>query len=368
MIYLVCFGISALFAHIANKCREKPLIVLFSILSIAVTVILAGLRDYTIGIDVRNYMDYDIYWHGALRKDSLEAYLRMYSKWDSEYLFALYIGSIAQFTGSYRLFLFLTHLVIVSGVYIGAYRQRRHVNPALVLLLFYLFFYNHSLNIMRQYMAMAIVFAALADVQQKKYFRYVVVVAIATFIHTSALMAIGPMVIYIMLNQDQFQHISKRRKVLVLAALLGVLVLFVPLCEILMRIGILSSHFSYYLNSEEATPTTIVSSLIVIELLGVYIFKKYFKRKTKYADFFLMCTFAYLTLQQLSSVVNYGKRIAAYFSFINILTIAVLSGCTKKTDNKIIINTVIIALALLYWWYMYVLRNASQTYPYLLGV
>lgn len=368
MIYLLCYGASALFALAAHRSRHRAGAVIWSLLSIAVTVVLAGLRDYSIGIDVENYKNFNIYWVQASRSTSVADYLHFYMQYGSEYLFALYLGCIAQFTGQYRVFLFLSHLVIVGGVYIGAYRQRKYVNPALVLLLFYLLFFSHSLNVIRQYMAMAIVFAALADVQQKKYLRYTIVVFITMLIHTSALIALGPMIVFIMLKQNVLCRASKQRKITLTFLMLAALVVCVPALEVLMRLGFMGGKLDYYLNGEEAGFPIIVTAFLLVELFGVYVFRKQFRRNTQYADFYLMCSIAYIILQQLGGFINYGKRIAAYFSFINILTIAALSGCVKKNDNKILVNTLVIGLALLYWWYMYVLRNSSETYPYLLGI
>ncbi len=368
MIYLLCYGISVSFAWLANRCRNRVAVVVWSVLSIAVTVVLAGLRDYSIGIDVENYKNFNIYWVQASRSTSVADYLHFYMQHDSEYLFALYMGILAQYTRSYRLFLFLNHLIIVSGVYIGAWRQRKYVNPAMVMLLFYLLFYHHSLNIMRQYMAMAIIFAALADVQQKKYLRYVIVVAIATFIHTSAIIALAPMMVYILLKPNVLTRASKKKKTTLIFLMLVGFAVVVPLCEILMRLGFMGGSLEYYLNGEEKGFPIIVTAFLIVEFIGIYVFRKQFRLRTPHADFYLMCSIAYIVLQQLGGFINYGKRIAAYFSFINLLTIAALGGCVKKNDNKVVVNGAIIALALLYWWYMYVLRNASETYPYLLGI
>ena len=187
IIYLVYFAVSAYFAYLARESESRKKAILFSLVSIAIPVLLAGARDFSIGIDVENYRTLTRYWMGAASSESLLEYLTIYSASGyGEYIFALYIGLIGQLTGDFRIFLALSHLVIVSGVYIGAFRQRKHVDPVLVLLLFYLFFFSHSLNIIRQYMAMAILFAALADIEQKKYGRYCIAVGVAVMIRPAS--------------------------------------------------------------------------------------------------------------------------------------------------------------------------------------
>ncbi len=367
MIYLLCFGASALFAQFAYKSKAKYAVFIWSAMSIAVTVILAGLRDYSIGIDVENYRTFNIYWGKASDTGTLAEYLKFYSRYEKEYLFALLVGVIAQYTGDFRLFLFICHFVIITGVYIGAYRQRKNVNPALVMLLFYLYFYSHSLNVMRQYMAMAILFAFVADIQKKRYVRYTIVVLITTLIHSTSFLGLMPMLIYMFMKNLQYFGAPKRRKRIIVIGIVGMLVLFVPMLKILMSFG-LFTVFDYYINGDEKGWPFIVTAFLLVELAAVYIFRKQFRVNSPYGDFFLICSIAYILLQQLGGLMNYGKRIAGYFSFINILTIASLARCSKQIDNKIIINGGIIAFSLLYWFYFYVLQNASQTYPYVLGV
>ena len=75
MIYLVCFGISTLFAFFANRTKSRAAFLFLSVLSISVTVALAGLRDYSIGIDTANYMSLPRFWAGAVKRSTLGAYM-----------------------------------------------------------------------------------------------------------------------------------------------------------------------------------------------------------------------------------------------------------------------------------------------------
>ena len=78
MIYLICFGASALFAQLAHKSKFKLAILLWSVLSIAITVTLAGLRDYDIGIDVDHYRTYRLYW-GQASAGTFAEYMKFYN-------------------------------------------------------------------------------------------------------------------------------------------------------------------------------------------------------------------------------------------------------------------------------------------------
>lgn len=373
MIYLVYFAASAYFAYLAWKAEDRKRFLLFSMVSIGIAVFLAGMRSMHIGIDVQNYYRLARYWGEATRKESLWAYLKYYETTGyGEPLFAIFIGLIGQLTGNYQVFLVLSHLVIITGVYIGAFRQKAYVNPVLVLMLFYLFFFSHSLNIIRQYMAMALIFAALADIPQGKNLRYCMVVVAASLLHTTALLGFLPLVFYhgiyghyhLIGRRGKFIPSLKTRMILIVACVLIVVWGFLPVARALLEIGIIPGKYDYYLYPDKLTPAYIVMALLIMELVVVYWRKEQMAARTPYFAFFVICSVSYLALQQMTGLVEYGKRIAGYLSLNNLLTIALLESSCRTKREKVIFTGGILGLALLYWWYMYILRNASGTFPY----
>ena len=386
MIYLLCFGISILFAFFAKKSKNRALFFAFSLISILVPTVLAGCRDYNIGIDVKNYITLERYWQGASVSDSLWSYLKnVFVSEKVEPLFSLFIGIVAKTTGNFRVFLTLAHLVIITGMYVGAFRQKNHVNPVLILTLFYLIFCHHSLNIIRQYMAMAIIFAFLKDVELKRYIRFGIVVIIATLIHSTAILAFGTIIIHYILYGNYkiggiklgkrtygtfySPDITARKRFIVYVMGSGVIV-FLPFCRILLDMGVLGERYRYFLTGRGASYALIVTALLVFELTFVFFFRSQMKKKSEHADFFIISSITYLLLIQLTGSIVFGKRIAAYYAFHNLLTIGLLDKSFEDKSKKIkwFIRIGILAVALGYWYYFYVLRNASQTYPYVFGL
>lgn len=386
MIYLLCFGISILFAFFAKKSKNRALFFAFSLISILVPTILAGLRDYSVGIDVKNYIMFGDYWQGASSAGSLWEYIKnSFISGKIEPLFSVLMGVIAKTTGNFRVFLIVVHLIIMTGMYIGAFRQREHADPVLVLSLFYLIFFHHSLNIMRQYMAMAIIFAFLKDVELKRYIRFGIVVIIATLIHSTAILAFGTIALHLILYGNYkiggikigkrtygtlySPDITARKRFIVYVMGSGVIV-FLPVCRILLNMGILGERYRYFLSGRGVSYALIVTILLVMELTVVFFFRKQMKKKSNYSDFFIMSSIAYLLLIQLTGSIVFGKRIAAYYAFHNLLTIGLLDKSFEDKSKKIkwLVRIGILVIALGYWYYFYVLRNASQTYPYVLGL
>lgn len=368
MMYLLCFAVSVAFAYLAYKTNDRKRFWIYSVVSIAVVVLLAGLRAYSVGIDVMSYYEKARYWKGAINAKSLFAYMKYYIGLKyGEPLFALLVGTIAKITGEYRVFLFSTQAIIVTGVYIGVFRQRKYINPAFVLLLFYLLFFNHSLNIIRQYIAMAIVFAAFADIQEKKYLRYCIAVVVAMGFHTTAVIALGPLVLHFLMyyEHSKLEKFTPAKRSITIAGILGLAVIFfAPLVRLAMKTGVLNDRYEFFLKDDAVSPAVIVSVIALMGLTALFLFRKQVREQCEHANFFAMCSIAYVILLQLTWTVAFGKRIAFYFAFPDLLTVGLIESSIKTPRMKNFMRIGILCVALAYWLYVYVYRNASETIPY----
>ena len=369
IIYLLCFAISVFFAWRAEKSTTKTLFVACSVLSIAPTVLLAGLRDISIGIDTAN-MYYNA-WQVAVSADSFWHFVKLYS-WGfqaEEFLFAILLGAAQKTTGNYNVFLTVMHLIIVGGVYIGAFRLRRYASPCLVLLLFYLFYYNHSLNIMRQYVAMAILFAGTADIIDRHYWRFLLIAFLAVMAHNTAVIGILPLIFFVLLypkNRLQAVSLDKRLALCVLVVLGAVFMQ--PLAQLLIRAGLLGNKYEVYLETEGTNSYLVARVLAVLELIGILLFRNSWASYKPYTGFFAFCTFVFSVLYQIAPSIPYGKRIPAYFSLINLASLGILCACPRIKSNRVIMHAIVITASLSYWLLMYGYYNTSQTIPYVLGV
>ena len=371
MEYLICFFVSTLLAYQAKISKNKTNMIFWSLMSILVTALLAGLRDISIGIDTSNYFYGS--WDRAFTTDlSLGNYLRYYltiSRGRSELVFALLEYLVAKLTGSYNVLLFLVHFSIISCIYIGAFRLKDHCEPELVLLLFYLVYYNHSLNIYRQYLAMAIVFAALRDIEIGKHFRYLCFVFVGTLCHNTCLLAVLPLLIYRTLYPENKakktqKKTSTKRKVMTLLVILVIIYSFIPTARLLIARGFLSRKYLYYLNDEYESLPLMALLFIATELSAIAVFWKSYRKRNIRAEFYISCSVAFFLMYLLASRIVYGKRIAAYFSFANLISIAMIVNCQPNRKQKLLVRFLVLAIVFVYWVYVFVYRNASSTLPY----
>lgn len=406
MIYLICFAVSAVCAELASREKDRKKVIAYSVFAIMVTALLAGLRDYSVGIDTGSYLTKKEYWGGASGYPTWGEYWSFYVRHGSgEYLFALLLGTIEQLTGNYSLFLLTVHTVIISGIYIGAYRMRRYASPGLVLMMFYLLYYNQSLNIMRQYMAMAMVFAALPDVLQRKRWRYCVVVLLASLIHKTALISYAALLIdwYLKCDLDRivklpgkaaaalrrltgkdapdpkgrrrnrsggfrlpdpFRPTIPQRQVILFVGLLLLVVLFNPLCRLFIAIGIIPEKYLFYVKLTKMDYNLLSTLFMLAEMPLLLLLREYMRRRIRCFDFYFSNTLSYLALLQLNFVLRYGRRIAMYFSLANLITVAMMPRIYRDRRKRTVVTVLILLAVLCYWLYVYALRNASKTLPY----
>lgn len=377
MVYIACFIASVFFAWLAKRAGNKTAFILCSAFSLIIPIMLAALRDYSVGVDTINYLEMDLYWHGA-SGGSLTGYLKYYfQNGGREPIFALFMGIIARVTGEYRVFLFLAQTVIMVGVYVGAYRMKDHSDPVLTLLLFYLLYYNYTMNAIRQYMSLAILFAAIHDIEERKIRRYIVFVVIASLIHNVAVLGIPLLILYYLIygrskarGEDavfQQERVSLVKRVVIGGLLIGVFLCFSEIAQALIKIGLLNSKYLKYLNSKSNASFLASRMFLLVEIAGLLLIIRQFRSNNIHPDFYIFCTIAFLLLFQLSTVMRTGARIARFFSLINISTIGMMVR-GQRGEKKILVGFAVIAVALLYWIYTYGYTNYSHTMPYALGL
>lgn len=369
MIYLVYFAASAFFAHLSVKAENQRKRTQYAFFSIAIMVLLAGLRNYSIGTDVDNYRTLERYWVGATQADSVLGYLRYYfSVQQAEPLFAMFVGVVAQLTGNFRVFLFFAHGIIVTCMYIGAFRLKHHARPELVLLLFYLFYFNNSLNLIRQYMAMALVFAFFADLEQRKFVRYIAAVLVAAMIHTTAVLSLCPLVIYLFLfPKKELDHAGTVQTVIACTVIVLGAVFLVPLLKLAMSWGILSTKYQFYFQNQIQRRAVTRLILRVLEIVGLIVCYRTLREKQPHLEFYLVNTVLFLSLLETSRALVYGQRIPLHFGFANLVTVAMLGDGHKRKSMRVLWTTAIVLLAAYYWYHTYVLGMGSETIPYRFG-
>lgn len=170
VIYLIVFFMSCFFtalAHQSNERKNKIEFTICSIIAIVIPCVLAGSRNISVGTDTQNYNEIFIsIKHAASLEES-------YSYWGIidglSFPFILLNRIVSKLFGSFSIMLFIFELFAVIPIYIIAFYYKSIAPAWVVLFVYYMMFYNTSLNISRQSIAAALMMLSLMYIYKQQF-------------------------------------------------------------------------------------------------------------------------------------------------------------------------------------------------------
>lgn len=378
MIYIIFFLTSCLLIWLSEKCQSRFIGKIVAFVAILLPCILAGMRADTIGTDVKVYVE-PIY-NAAKQSSSFSSYMNesWFYGWRYKYVHDFEIGFIAlvylieKLGGSIGTVLFFIHTLIVAPIYLGLKRINRQYPICLGMFIFYMLFYNASLNMMRQWIAMAILFYGLSYLFANEKKKYFIVVIAACLFHTSALMGVVIYALYIY-SQKQREYI----KILNfrLDGSFAPIKLFVYGCIVLLSLNVIAvllraiglAKYAGYIQGNGSIylmPNQIILRLPIIILLVIR--WKRMIAEDEFTPFYGSMIVLDLLASQLISINVYAFRIASFFSEYNMLSYSALvyAGNRKYRANRYITLLYVLAYIIYYWIYYYVITGNHATFPY----
>lgn len=361
-IYLACFGMVFFISSIVQRLSKKDKYTIFflSIVCILIPSILGGLRDTSIGTDVRAYVSWD--FNAALREDNIIGFI---SKRSAREIFYLAISFLTtKLTGNINVLLFVMQLISMTGVYIGAYKHKKYIPMPIVLTIYLLLYYNDSLNLVRQFMALSILFAGIDNIEKSNYKNFVIYVILAAMFHKTALIALVLVVMHWYLKKCKGKKMNAR-EVLFVFGMIIVITFFSQIYSLLAKIGVISTKYFYYFEHESVSNNSLEKILYLLEICFVLINRKKLSVRIPNFEFYLVNAYALLGTLQLSQIIYYGNRISIYFGIVNVFFLSQIYKIYTKKGNQRIVNFCVISICLFYWYYIYVYGGSSATIPYI---
>lgn len=172
MIYMVCIVVVTLCAFIAERSERKvPIFLIAVILSL-----FCGLRGVTVGVDTGNYYIFLNYIRelgisfGSDIGFSIISYFLM-GFFDNPHYVLLIYATLTNFLIVYRLWDF-----------------RQRASFPLMILIYAIIHYSYTFNIVRQFLAISIVFFATRYLEKKENIKYIIMNTLAVTIHASSVL------------------------------------------------------------------------------------------------------------------------------------------------------------------------------------
>lgn len=352
--YLIVFGISIIATYCAERSVYKSFtFYIFSCLAIVPLVLLSAFRDVSVGTDTHNYVY--MFQNAVEYNHNFLIYMLLHPTFEPGFLFYNFI--IAQIFSNVETYYIITYGIIVGLVYASAIKLKEYVSSHIFMLVFLFLFFSDSLNIMRQYIAVAFVIWAAANLFEENNKKYIFWTIIAFLFHTSAIISIIIGGIYWFVKK----YPVNENKYIYLTLSLVFFIIVVGL-ERFASMGILpvfESKLSSHISKGDSGVSN--SHIAVCFLTVLFLFHNYRKDMASEMMFLIACLTLLFYISPTMNSTLY--RLTIYF---NIITCFSISYAYKNIDdmyNKCIILTLLMFYVAFYFFSI-VMSGTNEVIPY----
>lgn len=308
-------------------------------------------RSFEVGTDTRGIY-YEIYYRGyAVNQWKPPVY---------EGLFIQYVKALYQISPHFEFFLFVS-CTLMCAIFVGYFiKKRKELNALVGILFFLVWIYAPSLNVLRQVLAVGICFIGLLQMEKEKPIEAGLIFAIAAFVHITSVVMFVFYIPYFLGKQEKWR---KRIPVLFFLAPLAVLILF----EVVVKIPL----FSKFSDKVQAFSFSNMNmKFFMFPLLMLPIIILFWNKLVKISAFnyiHLCGTIMIYTAIFLSGYLWYAYRMMYFFLPSEAVILGKIGNCCKNKTERRIINTYIVVVLILSFYFIYVWRDTDGIYPYVLN-
>lgn len=356
--------ICAFFADISYR-KYKPLCWFWLALIILTCTVIYGLRDFGVGTDTILYTG--LYFKEATYVHDWVSFMNTPEHMDKGYVV---IAMISHFLGDKpQALLIFTEFFIITFFILGLYQLKKvwGIHFWIYIFIFCCLLAGYSLNLMRQFCAMSMLFFGFSLLVQKKWIPYVVIQILAYYIHSTSVCFLCVPMIYFMsfLTNIKLRNIVTVAGFILLAAMISSYFYFLAWAG---DLGIITELYAdrYSEGGEFATGNerfswgmTIYAYWLVTLILIFVAYKiKACEGRTIYITFtmFIITTL----LQQLNQIVMNMHRVSLYIAIVYYAYLSMLYKSPKITIVIKILGYMLFA----YQWYKLAAHRGISVYPY----
>lgn len=380
--YAVCFTVSCYFTKVATKYKNhdrKVEYVFFSVLAVILPCLLAAFRDSTVGTDVNVYGDITFY-----RSFQMDFNDYIISR-NGEYLYLLVVYICSHIVRTTNFQYFILQALTIIPFYCTLQRSKENEYAWFGMIVYYLMLFPYSLNLMRQCIAIAIIFWGFKYVQERKLLKYLLVILIATMFHTTGVVGvlIYPIYILVTTNTDSLEESSWYNKhsnsfIVSIARKYGgfiscaiILVTIYVLTRFSKIISYLYMHnaedYSHFYNQLNASNLSYIREYVIL-VLPIFVMYLFARRYYNSVDNDVLPTFTFsimaIILYQAATISAETYRVSLYFHIFLPLFVMKLFYYKTKTKNRWLWMFIIFICLVLFWNHFFIGEEWCQIYPY----
>ena len=375
LVYIVSFIISYCFfcAAKVEKGHIKKERFLYLALAILVLCLIAGLRADSVGVDVGVYITRDVKY--GVSSQSFSQLQRLMSS-DSEWLYTILVYFSTRFSTDIGILLFMLQLLCVAPCIKAFVLLKDRINVSLAFLIYLCYFYNTSLNLMRQSIACSFILLGVAYLysdRKHKIIKMIISFIVSMLFHKAAILGILLLVMLKLLSG------FKGRKFFRVVLFIGISILPALLMQsanYLINSSFLPYRYKFYLtvfvfhNGFEDYFVNSFSIYIIIDLifrillvmLPVYYAKRKMKNSNEIVMFENICISGLLIYSTFLIAMKtiYGNRISIFLDYFIMLLAPYVMREKGLTRRKFVFESVLVMSWLVL--VMYFGSSGSQDY------
>lgn len=376
MIYIVSFCLSIVFLNLGLKQKNKKIGLIFEIIGLLIPCILAGMRSINIGTDTKGY-PFKLYNYAG-EVFSFRELIKFSNKWylSIDYLYLLITYLFGHFHWPFQMYLFVLECLMIFPYYCAVKKELNEKNSILAaMIIFYLTFYNLSLNMIRQ--AISISFAILSfsifknknliQSNNKRIFISLLILLMGYLFHNTALIILPFYVMYLVYNCEKIGYKWKKLLSLLICFLFLFLILFHnQIFNLISDLGIYNKvnlYINSYNNFNIDYTGTILNLLIIFYIICEK--NKIIINKAEYLFAFTI-SICNLMMAFLGSYIKYANRISYYLFFMLLSSyLPLIFQKNNKLDKKQKYLRIFIIITFIIDWIIVIyIKNSNETIPY----
>ena len=352
--------IAVFFAKIADKYQNKKYIYI----SILIFSLIAGLRATSVGIDTKAYYysfnnNFPYTWQFKENGFRVVSNILLNIFGDPVFLMIIYA--------------LITNVLIVNRLW----DFRKKYNFTFMIFLYGFVFFIETLNIMRQFIAISVIFYATKLLSKKKYVTFSIIVLIMTTIHKTSLLALLILVIYF------WKNLSTKNKIM-----LGIPIFMIATVGVVFVLKYESDHILNYFGEDNRISNLnltfiyrfviFVFSYMLYRSKKIIVYGKKIKDKNKDKeenaelintesellglDLIVWVYFIGLCLTSMGMFFFVMARLGYYYLIFELLYWGYM---TNKNNKNRKLNMLMISIYAIYVFSLELLKNGSGIFPYM---
>lgn len=358
IIYLIVFTIALLLLKrsIVQNHFSKTLCYFGALF---LPVMLAALRAPSIGTDTSDYLT--LFHVASTNNLSYSDFIDTYSGFEQGFALLVYLcGKL--FTDEIY-FLFICHSLIILPFFYAVLKWGNGKTITLSLFIFFFLFYNESLNLMRQYIALSFTILSVMFLFQRKTTKALLFLLFSVSFHNTAMLIL---VIFAIFYLTKVLPIKKHGIVYSILLVLGIcalsnLAFYIDnVSKLFLTDNYAEKYAVNFKNSKGATSS--LSTMIIYGMILIFFFSRRRNKSCAMLDFFfIMALMAFLfNFLSVYSVTLY--RLSLYFNIFSCISIPLYIRDQKGQPT--LWSPILYGLFIFYWIFAVVIHGSNETYPY----